>query len=143
VPRRRPSRYPALDLGPLPIPIINAALGTELDEGNVRLSQTAHQHMAEDHAADYPVCIKHLASVVSAPTYVGQAPGHARNFEMIGRIGLADGRVVLVAIGLEPDGRGDYAVKSAYLLEPEKVQDRRIAGRLKIVRAATKAKGPA
>jgi hypothetical protein len=89
--------------------------------------------MAEDHPADYPMCIENLAAVVAAPTFIGQAPGHADNFEMIGRVGLADGRVVLVAIGLEPDDRGDYRVKSCYLLEPEKVQERRRAGRLKTV----------
>jgi hypothetical protein len=111
--------------------LVNAALGTELEPGNARLSRTAHRHMAEDHAADYPICIAVLHQVVAAPTFIGQAPGHTRNFEMIRRINRADGRVVLAAVSLEPDDAGDYAVRTAYLLEPEKVDARRNAGRLK------------
>jgi hypothetical protein len=47
--------------------------------------------MAEDHAADYPVCIAEIAMAIAAPTFIGQAPGQGRNFEMIRRIGRADG----------------------------------------------------
>jgi len=91
----------------------------------------AHKHMAIDHAADYPVCIQYLALAIASPTYVGQAPKHGRNFEIIRRIATSDGRVVLVAIGLEPDARGAYAVKSSYLLSAAEVDKRRQAGRLK------------
>lgn len=127
------SRYPALDLGPLPVDTINRALGTEMELGNARLSRTAHRHMAKDHPNDYPACIAALRDAVAAPTFVGQAPDQPRNFEMIRRIGRSDGRVVLVAISLEQDAAGTYAVRSCYLLEPEKVDARRRDGRLKIV----------
>jgi hypothetical protein len=128
-----PPPYPALDLGPLPVELVNATIGTELDPGQVRLSPSAHRHMAEDHPTDYPVCITALAQAIGDPTFIGQAPGHARNFEMIRRIGRPDGRVVLVAISLEPNEAGDYRVRSCYLLEPEKVENRRQEGRLRIV----------
>ena len=49
----RRSHFPARDLGPLPVDAINAVLGTELEPGNVRLSEAAHRHMAEDHPDDY------------------------------------------------------------------------------------------
>ena len=132
-PRR--TSYPALDLGPLPVDAINRALGTELEPGNARLSRRAHRHIAEDHPEDYPACLQALRSgqVIAAPTYVGQAPDHSRNFEMIRRIGRRDGKVVLVAIGLEQDADGYYSVRSCYLLEPEKVEARRHEGRLKSV----------
>jgi len=39
----------------------------------------------------------------------------------------------LVAIALEPDSRGDYRVRSCYLVEQAKVEARRQHGRLKIV----------
>jgi hypothetical protein len=52
---------------------------------------------------------------------------------MIRRIGRADGSVVLVAIGLEPDDRGDYSVRTCYLLEAFKVDERRRQGRLRLV----------
>jgi hypothetical protein len=131
VPPAKP--YPAVDLGPLPVDLINEALDTELEPGHARLSQTAHRHMATDHPADYPVCIAEIAAAIAAPTFIGQAPRHNRNFEMIRRIGRADGSVVLVAIGLEPDDRGDYRVRTCYLLEAFKVEERRRQGRLKLV----------
>jgi hypothetical protein len=125
--------FAARNFGPLPVDLINAILGTELEPGNARLSAKAHEHMATDHPADYPIWIEVLAQAIAAPTFIGQAPGHSRNFEMIRRIGLPDGRAVLVAIGLEPDARGDYRVRSCYLIEPAKVESRRQQGRLKAV----------
>ena len=89
--------------------------------------------MAEDHPADYPVCRAEIEATIATPTFIGQAPGHSRNFEMIRRIGRVDGSVVLVAIGLEPDERGDYSVRTCYLLEAEKVEGRRLQRRLKLV----------
>lgn len=130
----QPEPYPALDLGPLPVDLVDEALGTELMPGRVRLSRTAHRHMATDHPADYPACIAHIAATVAMPTFIGQSPGHSRNFEMIRRVGPTNGPAVLVAIGLEPDGLGDYRVRSCYLIEARKVEDRRLKG---IVRAVT------
>jgi hypothetical protein len=126
-------QYPAIHLGPLPVDAINAVLRTELEPGIARLSQTAHKHMAEDHPADYPICIAEIALTIATPTFIGQAPEHGRNFEMIRRIWHADGSVVLVAIGLEPDERGAYKVRTCYLLEAHKLEQRRRQGHLKLV----------
>lgn len=65
------------------------------------------------------------------PTFVGQAPGHGRNFEIVKRISRPDGKAVLVAIGLEPDGAGAYRVKSCYFVSKETVETRRGTRRLK------------
>ncbi len=127
---KRP-RYPAVALGDLPVAAINAALGTELEAGLVRLSETAHRHIAEDHPHDYSDCIAALPQAIALPTFIGQAPGHARNFEMVKRIARSDGQAVLVAIGLEPDETSAYRVKSCYLISAEKVDARRRAGTLK------------
>jgi hypothetical protein len=128
-----PKLFPAIDLGPLPVALVNDALGAELDQGHARLSQAAHRHMAIDHPADYPVCIAEIAAAIASPTFVGQSPRHGRNFEMIRRIGRADGSVVLVAVGLEPDGSGDYRIRTCYLLEAGKLEQRRQQGRLRMV----------
>ena len=96
-------RLPAIDLGPLPVDLLNAALGTELEPGRARLSAVAHVHMAGDHSEDYAACLKALPDAVSAPSFVGQAPGHTRNFEMVRRIGRQDGRSVLVAVAIDVD----------------------------------------
>ena len=59
--------YPAIDLGILPVDLINNALGTELEPGRARLSRTAHRHMAEDHPADYPVCRAEIEATIATP----------------------------------------------------------------------------
>jgi len=135
-------QYDAKDLGPFPVDVINDALGTELDAGNARLSRTAHRHIAEDHPADYAVCMAHMAAVIAAPTYIGQAPRHGSYFEMIKRVSVGKEAAVLVAIGLEPDERGAYRIVSSYLLGAEEIERKRAAGYLRFVRAG-KTKGPA
>jgi hypothetical protein len=122
--------YATIELGALPVDLINRALGTELAPGRVRLSVQAHRHMAEDHPGDYAACMAALPLAIASPSFIGQAPSHSRNFEMIRRVARADGQVVLVAIGLETDGAGAYSVKSCYLVTGAKVEARRQAGRL-------------
>lgn len=65
------------------------------------------------------------------PAAVGQAPKRTGNFEMLRRVNHPDGKVVLVAIGLETDPAGEYRVRSAYLVSAQTVDERRRAGRLK------------
>jgi hypothetical protein len=128
---RSPKLYPAVDLGPLPVAKINVALGTELEPGRVRLSEQAHRHIAENHPDDYAVCFPALAEAIAAPSFIGQAPRRTGNFEMLRRINHPDGKLVLVAVGLEMDGIGDYRVRSRYLVSAEQVDQRRRDGRLK------------
>ena len=127
---KRP-RYPAVPLGDLPVVTINAALGTELEPGPVRLSGVAHRHIAEDHPDVYQDCIAALPQAVAAPTFIGQAPHQGRNFEMVKRLVRPDGRSVLVAVGLQPDDDGTYRVKSCYLISADTVDARRRAHTLK------------
>ncbi len=61
---------------------------------------------------------------------------------LVKRIGLADGRAVLVAIGLEMTAAGTYSVRSSYLIPQRTIDARRQAGRLKIPRRRH-GKGPA
>jgi hypothetical protein len=125
----RPS-YPRIDLGPLPVDLINDVLNTELEPGEVYLSARAHRHMAEDHPHDYAACFAALPLAVAAPSFIGQAPGHTRNFELIRRVNRADGAVVLAAISLDRDDKGDYRVRSCYLVADADIDARRRAGRL-------------
>ncbi len=129
----RPSRYRAVSLGPLPVEAINRVLGTELEPGPVRLSAVAHRHMAEEHPDDYAACIAALALAIASPTFVGQAPKHTRNFEIVKRVPRPDRRAVLVAVGIERDDAGEYRVRTCYLVEPEKVEQRRRNGTLRQV----------
>ncbi len=126
-----PTLYPAVDLGPLPVEAINAVLGTELEPGHVRLSEQAHRHIAEDHPGDYAMCFPALAAAIAEPSFIGQAPRRTGNFEMLRRINHPEGKVVLVAVGLDMDGAGDYRVRSRYLVTGEQVDRRRRDGRLR------------
>ena len=116
--------------GPLPVALINTVLGTELEAGIVRLTAQAHGHMAEKHPADYAACIAALPEVVTAPSFIGQAPGHAGNFELVRRVARPDGCAVLVAVGLERDSTGFYRVRTSYLINTNTLDSRRRAGRL-------------
>ena len=131
MPGRKP--YLAIDLGPLPVDLINDALGTDLEPGHARPGEAAHRHMAVDHPADYPVCIAEIEAVIASPPFIGQAPRHNRNFEMIRRAGRADGSAVLAAVGQEPDNRGDYGIRTCYLPEAEKLEERRQKGWIRMV----------
>lgn len=123
----------ALLLGPLNVDIVNDTLDTELEPGDLYLSREAHWHIACDHTADYDACIAALHRIGNAPSLLGQAPKHGRNFEMIARFRSADPArsYVLIAVGLERDERGSYRVKSAYSLAEHEVTKRRMKGHLK------------
>ena len=123
--------YPAIDCGMLPVTKVNAVLCTELLPGRALLSASAHRHVALEHPDDHRFCIQFLPLAISAPSLVGQAPRHGNNFELIRRVSRSDGRELLVAIGLAPNGDDNYRIVSASLLEREKVENRRLAGRLR------------
>lgn len=132
-------RYQAVEFGPLPVEAINRALGTELEPGNVRLGEQAHRHIAEDHPEDYEACMAALPLAIANPTFVGQAPKHQRNFEIVRRVARPDGQAVLVAIGLELNEFGNYAIKSSYLIKAETVNNRRRLRTLRQVAVAVMA----
>jgi len=82
--------YQAQRLGQLPHEIINCTLGLELEPGEVYLSGKAHRHIANDHVADYRLVMDAIELAISEPTYVGQAPHHPRNIEVIKRVTVAE-----------------------------------------------------
>lgn len=60
------------------------------------------------------MCLAWLRLAIATPTFVGQAPGHASNYEIVRRIRHPDGEAMLVAIGIERDQRGAYWVRTSY-----------------------------
>ncbi|MEL3890728.1 hypothetical protein V6B08_10655 [Ferrovibrio sp. MS7] len=132
-------KFDAIPLGPLPVDLINLALGVVLAPGNARLSAQAHRHMATDHPEDYPLCVASLGNAIKYPHYVGQGPQHEANFELIYRIPRIGPRAMLLAISMERDANGDYSVRTAYLISQAKLEHRRQQGRIKPINQ----KGPA
>jgi hypothetical protein len=123
--------FHAINLGPLPVDLINATIGLDLEAGNAWLSKAAHKHMADKHSADYPLCIAHLADAISAPSYIGQDPKQADNFILIKRVQNVEGGL-LVAIAIWLNQYGSYNVRTAYRESPDRIERRRQAGHLRV-----------
>jgi hypothetical protein len=124
-----PRKYKAARICALPVELINRTLQTDLAPGDAWLSTAAHQHFAEDHADDYVTCFPLLVQVIENPTWLGQAPEHSKNFELVTRIVNAS-RIVLVALCLEPNKYGNYNIASVYCIGQMDVEARRHARRL-------------
>ncbi len=124
-------KYKAFRLGPLPAAAINAALGTELEVADVWVSKAAHQHIALDHAPDYPAVIANLIDIIRSPTWVGQDPKHGENFYLVRRVADSEGAVpILIAIGLELSEHGTFNVRTGYAISEEDILTRRLRGSL-------------
>lgn len=131
-----PPKFAPIDLPELPVDSINRVLGTELDPGKGYLSPQAHRHVVEEHPADYPVCLANLESAIADPTFVGQAPNHSENFEMIRRLpsaGAGQRASMLVAVSLARDALGRYRVRSMYLIDEAELERKRQKGTVKPV----------
>lgn len=133
--------YPSRKFGAFPHEVIGRTLDVDLEPGNCYVSSRAHQHIAEDHPRDYPIIWAHLERVVAEPTFIGQAPHHTENFEMVKRIRIFEedesGTTLreyyaLIAVSFECDRHGDYRVVSGYLLKEEEVTTRRLNNHLVI-----------
>jgi hypothetical protein len=123
-------KFKAFRVGPLPAAAINAALGTELDPADVWVSKAAHQHIALDHADDYPATKANIVDIITAPMWVGQDPKHGANFYLVRRVAQEGADAVLIAIGLEPNEYGTYSVRTAYAISDADILARRLRGSL-------------
>lgn len=127
----RTQKFAPLALPELPTETINRILGTELDPGAAYMSAQAHRHAAEKHPDDYAICVRHLSETIRNPGYVGQAPHHSENFELIRRVpGLQDA-AMLVAVGIVRDNLGRYRVRSMYLIDQGEFDRKREKGTIK------------
>ncbi|MEK6542690.1 MAG: hypothetical protein AABZ45_11305 [Pseudomonadota bacterium] len=127
------ANFPAFHIGPLPVEIINRALGTELDSADVWVSKACHAHIALDHPEDYPVIKANIIDILRSPTYAGQDARGGNGFYLVKRIepGVGTREFALVAIALEQNRHGSYNVKSAYLIKQSHIDSRRLNGALK------------
>lgn len=126
--------FPAIRIGDLPFDKINSALGTELEPGEVWLSKIAHEHIAIDHADDYPFIMAAIVEIVTGPLYVGQDPKHGGNFYLVKALPPdAPNPHGLVAIGFERNKFGNYNVRTAYAINQDTVNQRRAAKRLHVM----------
>jgi hypothetical protein len=121
--------YKAFRISPLPANAINAALSTELDVADVWVSKAAHQHIALDHAPDYPAVMANLIDIIRSPTWAGQDPKHSENFYLVRRV-QTGGDPILISIGLERNEYGTYNVRTGYAISEDDILTRRLRGSL-------------
>lgn len=107
------SRFPAIDVGPLPIELVNTVLRCALKPGLVHFSAANQDHAFDRHGEEFLACAPHVAAAVLAPEYIGQSP-HLEGFEMVRRVDQIPGGYVLVALTLQADEFGRYRVQSVY-----------------------------
>lgn len=127
----RKPRMTDLILGPLPVEKLNKALGLELEPGDAILSAGAQRHALKRHSADYARCLPHVGSIVVDPSYVGNDFQNDGKIELVSRV-PALGIGMLVAVMVEPDENGQYAVTSFYPISERTIENRRQARRLTI-----------
>lgn len=124
----------AFRVGPLPVDLINRALGTELEPADVWVSKACHGHIADDHPDDYPIIMANIIDILRSPSYAGQDAQNGEGFYLVKRVeAVADREFALVAIGLEITEHGTYNVKSAYIIKQIDVDSRRLKGALKVL----------
>jgi hypothetical protein len=105
-------RFRALDLGPLPVELVNSVLRCTLAPGRVLFSAANQDHAYGRHAEKYLACRAHIAATVVAPHFIGQSPHHPDGFEMVRAVG--EGGHILVALTLFPADAGRYPIQSVY-----------------------------
>jgi hypothetical protein len=109
--RAKRARNRTLDLGPLPVALVNRALGLELRPGPVIFRAAEQDHAHERHGADYLRCLPFVGLAIASPTF-GQSPRHPAGFELV-KV-TSDGVHILVALTVVADEAGAYPVQSLY-----------------------------
>jgi hypothetical protein len=126
-------KFTLVDLGPLPVELIEGTLGIELNPGPVVFTVSNQKHSARRHPDDFERCLPHIASVVARPTYVRDDFKNAGKIELIARVpAMREG--LLIAIELRKDEFGRYRVASVFPVSQKKIDARREAGTLLIVK---------
>jgi hypothetical protein len=116
--------WTTLNMGPLPVGLVQRCLGIELPPGLVEFSAHAQEHAFTKEPAREPVCRPHLLDVVARPTHIGQEPGYVGDAFYLVRQVPGNGPIVLVAIGLKPLRSRMYGVRSTYPLDLGTLQRR-------------------
>ncbi|MBP2233130.1 hypothetical protein J2847_006465 [Azospirillum agricola] len=122
-----------LELGPLPVDIIEATLGIEVELGPVVFTVSNQKHALNKHPEDFGRCLPHIGTVVAKPTYLRDDFKNHGKIELISRV-PALGNGLLIAVEIIPDEQGRYRVASMYPISDKKIDQRRGAGTLKIAK---------
>ena len=117
------NKFQSINLGPLPVSKVNAYLGLNLIDGDVRFKSIAQAHAFERHPNDFELCLVHIQRIISQPDFIGRGPNQTEGFEMIGKVSDND-QHILVAVTLRLDNDGFYNVASTYRIDTYSVRRR-------------------
>jgi hypothetical protein len=120
-----------LVLGPIPEAMVNCTLELELEPGLVILTRGAQSHALKRHPTEYPLCLPHIAGIVSNPLYLGDDLQNEGKIEFIGHAASIPS-YILVAVKIARDNAGNYHVTSFYPVSKAKIQHRRERGFLRV-----------
>ena len=124
------AKFVDLVLGELPVDAINRTLALELEPGEVVFRAAGQAHAQKRHPDDFARCIPHVGAVALQPHYIGDDFRNPGKIELVGRVVGIGG--MLVAVAIEPDANGRYAVCSVYPVSERTIENRRQAKTLHI-----------
>lgn len=130
MPRKPRIEHETLELGPLPVQVINRTLDRELREGDAILTGIIQRHVLRSHPDDYSRCLLHVAAVVLNPLFIGEDFKNPGKIELIARVPAIKGPM-LVAVEVETMVDGKYEVRSFYPISETKIENRLAKGFLK------------
>lgn len=127
---KKPKKPPDRIICVLPASTINRTLEMDLETADVILTRAAHVHAQRRHPNEFPVCLPHLAAVISEPLYIGDDFDN-NGIELIRRI-PALGGFMLVAVNIQANASGQYEIASFYIVSEKKILSRREKGFLRV-----------
>lgn len=95
----------------LPYKKINKILKLKLSGNRVHLSKKAIAHIKDKHPKDAGFCLSNIDEVICDPDYIGQAPHHSTNYEMVKVVADV---AILVALSSIKNAEGNYPIESTY-----------------------------
>src|SRR4051812_36736441 len=113
-----------LELGPLPVDLIESTLAIEVEAGPVVFTVSNQKHSATRHPDDFGRCLPHIGAVVAKPIYLRDDFKNGGKIELIARVS-ALGSGLLVAVEIQPDDFGRYRIASMYPVSQKKIDNRR------------------
>ncbi len=111
------------EISGLPIEVINRLLGLTVESARVRVHAPLWGKVAAKHPESLGVVELYLTKALTDPDFIGQAPHHFHNIELIKRTPAGP---LLVAVKVR-DAKGCYCrplVASAYLINASTLQNR-------------------
>jgi hypothetical protein len=111
--------WTSVKLGLVPVDIVKNYLRIDLVPGPIIFHWDAQKHAfgADERKHREPICSPHYTNTIADPTHIGQQPKYIGDAFDLVRVVSDKGPIIIMGIGLEPNKRGIYSVRSTYPLD--------------------------